>query len=179
MNANEIDELIEKYYVDPKGKSCPIFDGIGDENEFRNAKLKIMWILKEPYDDFDEVGDPIGGGWDKRKDLRSKDETNYFRRDQKTFDTIIYTAYCILNDFILFSDPKVNFIRDDPSMIQTLKKIAYININKLPAGTITSANKLQEIYEKCKDVLFKQIEFINPDIIIGGNTLQYFYRDLR
>ncbi len=41
----------------------PIYDGIADEDGYLNSKLKVAWILKEPYDWVDEEGGPGGGGW--------------------------------------------------------------------------------------------------------------------
>lgn len=37
----------------------PIYDGLYSPELYWNSPLRIMWILKEPYDDFDnETGKP-------------------------------------------------------------------------------------------------------------------------
>ena len=41
----------------------PIYDGVVDAGGYLASKPKVMWILKEPYDDFDAEGKPSGGGW--------------------------------------------------------------------------------------------------------------------
>jgi hypothetical protein len=183
MCNDEIDKLIKEVYKDPKGKAYPILDGIVNTSEFNKAKFKILWILKEPYGDIDENGESsCDDREDKRSDLNEKDETNYFQKDHKTFDPIIYIAYCIFNNFIPYTDHTVNYIKDDPSMIATLKKIAYINISKLPGKTDSNGREshFRKICQddKYKEVLKKQIDSINADIIIGGNTLQYLHEIL-
>ena len=47
----------------------PIYDGVVDTEAYLAAQPKIMWILKEPYDDFDAEGMPVGGGWTMFKDF--------------------------------------------------------------------------------------------------------------
>ena len=37
-------------------KVWPIYDGVADVSAYVNSTPKIMWLLKEPYDDFDEEG---------------------------------------------------------------------------------------------------------------------------
>ena len=51
----------------------PIYDGVVDAEAYLASKPKIMWILKEPYDDFDAKGTPQGGGWTMFKDFGEGD----------------------------------------------------------------------------------------------------------
>ncbi len=44
----------------------PIYNGEVDAEAYLATKPKVMWILKEPYDDFDAEGMPAGGGWTMR-----------------------------------------------------------------------------------------------------------------
>ena len=41
----------------------PIPDGVLDAEKYLTSRRKIMWVLKEPYDDIDEEGNPQGGDW--------------------------------------------------------------------------------------------------------------------
>ena len=41
----------------------PIYDGVVDAEAYLATQPKVLWILKEPYDDFDAEGMPEGGGW--------------------------------------------------------------------------------------------------------------------
>ncbi len=51
----------------------PIYDGVVDAEAYLASKSKVMWILKEPYDDFDAEGMPAGGGWTMFKDFGEGD----------------------------------------------------------------------------------------------------------
>ena len=66
--------LIQTHAIDlghDPAKIAPIYDGVVDAEAYLAAKPKIMWILKEPYDDFDAEGMPAGGGWTICKDWYS------------------------------------------------------------------------------------------------------------
>ena len=65
------------------------------------------------------------------------------------------------------------FLKDE-----ALKSIAYINVKKLPGHKSSYYKTIHNAYDKHKDILLKQIEYINPDIIIGGSTLGLFINDL-
>ena len=63
--------------------------------------------------------------------------------------------------------------------ISVLEEIAIININKSGGGSNTPSGKLDTEYKRdgVKDFLFKQIEFINPDIIINAHLVSQFFCD--
>ena len=45
----------------------PIFDGVVDESRFSAASIKILWVLKEPWE---KLPNGIrGGGWSVTRDL--------------------------------------------------------------------------------------------------------------
>ena len=48
------DTLVNSTIVSDQEETYPILDGIIDPERFVGAKYKILWILKEPYDEFDE-----------------------------------------------------------------------------------------------------------------------------
>ncbi len=164
-----LDALIEKHCIDESGKSEPIFDGVTDIDIYYNEKIKILWILKEPYDG----EDCSGGGWKLFSDINQ----NLIEIGKnRTFQPIIYTTYGILNNFKQYED--MDYIRDDPQMTMILKRIAYINIKKLPGFRRTPWSTLSKAYKENREILFKQIDLYNPNIIIGGNTLGYFFNDM-
>ena len=161
-----IDGLVEEQCVDPSGETEPILDGIVDIDKYYNQKIKILWILKEPYDS-------DGGGWR----LLEKINSDYIQIGKnRTYQPMIYVCYGIFQDFKTWS--KMEYIRDDPTMALVLNKIAYINIKKLPGGKRTPPHVLRNAYEKNKNIILKQINTYKPNVIIGGNTLQYLIPDL-
>ncbi len=62
-SCTEIDQLIWTKCLDSSGKSEPIIDGIFNIEMYQKEPLRILWILKEPYDD-------DGGGWSFPEELR-------------------------------------------------------------------------------------------------------------
>ena len=81
-----------------------------------------------------------------------------------------------MNDFIPYKE--MDYIRDDPHMAQVLKSIGIININKMPGNSRSNDKDIAEKYEFWKPLLNWQLKVYNPDIIIFGNTFQYFKNDL-
>lgn len=161
-----IEEMIEKEY----GKKC-IPDGIVNIDKYLKAQYKILWILKEPHD-------KGGQDWKMRdliRDAKYKDENeNYYLNPDmsKTFPSIIYTTFGILNEFKLWND--IAYIKDRPALIDCLENIALINIKKLPAGSTSKDSEIQEAFEEHKEFIDLQIKTYKPDIIIGANTIDNY-----
>ncbi len=173
---DEINRQVNETMISDNPEICPITDGIIDIDKYLKAKYKILWILKEPYDDFDENGKPFGGGWSLNEVLNQKQTISEFKGGRPTYKPMIYTSWGILNDFCLWEN--MGNVENDPSMIDALKSIAYINVKKLPGYTKSHFSVIENAYQKYKDILLNQIEFYQPNIIIGGSTLYNFFKDL-
>jgi hypothetical protein len=174
--ADKIDNLIKTTINSSNSETFPILDGIIDINKYFNCKFKILWILKEPYDEFDENGEPCGGGWRTADAINPKTTIKDFTGGRPTFEPMIYTIWGILNEFNLWEN--MDSVEDDPTMIDALKSIAYINVKKLPGHTTSPESIIENAYSSSKEILLKQITDYNPDIIIGGSTLHHFFNDL-
>lgn len=175
INA-EIMELWQENGAEEKRK--PMFDGIVDEESYVNAPFKILWILKEPWDNFDEDDNgneiAIGGGKDYAELVKT--EPQEFGMKIKSWKMIAYVSYSILSAL-----EKWNEVPDiDEDMCNVLRQISFINVQKLPAGTTTSEADIKAAYDDARNrrILHKQIELLAPNIIIGGNTLKYFEKYL-
>lgn len=176
-HCKEIEELICKNYLDEHGQCEPIVDGIVSIEKYLQSKFKILWILKEPYDDV-ENDLPSGGGWHFANDFLAPD--GFYQRigqSRGTWHPIIYATYGILNEFLPYNS--MDYIRDNESMAEIVRNITFINVQKLPGFTRTyDYGRIWSAYNKNKNVLLKQIATYNPDIIIGGATLPLFFDDL-
>lgn len=170
------DEIIRQTIISEKEETFSIRDGIVDPERFISAKYKILWILKEPYDEFDAEGLPFGGDWDLKEVIRSKNSISDFASGKPTFKPMIYTSWGILNGFTKWND--MDSVEDDPSMLDALKSVAYINISKLPGFKSTHHSVCTEAYATYKDLLLNQVRLIDADVIIGGGTLHHFLYDL-
>lgn len=176
IKVDEINKLVKDKIVSADPELSVVTDGIIDIEKYLNAKYKILWILKEPYDDFDEYGVPFGGGWGLDEVINPKQTIQEFVGGKPTFKTMIYTSWGILHDFCLWES--MNDVEDDPTMLNALKSIAIINIKKIPGYSKSDYTTIKRYYQQHKLILKKQIESYDPDIIIGGNTLGFFLEDL-
>ena len=167
----EINEFAEKAGL--KNDSVwPVTDGIFSAESWLNSPLKVMWILKESYDDFVD-GKPAGGGWSIPKD--GFNNPLKFASSSRTMKTLTYTSYGILNNK---KWDEIHWLEDEPAVADCLKQIAYINLSKIPADTTTSMAGLGKKFEIWKPIVIKQIAVYNPDVLIFGNTFQFLEKDL-
>src|ERR1035437_6544525 len=89
-------EKVTEKYNDPSGRRGPFYDGIIDPDTYWNKdknKFRILWILKEPYYDVDEIG-PYGGPCFYADRLK-ENPLSYSQID--TWKNIAYVSYGILN----------------------------------------------------------------------------------
>lgn len=148
----------------------PIFDGVVNENEYANANVKILWILKDANSTGEE------DAYDMRLAISDlKTETGIRKGWANTFSNIVYVTNGILNNS---NWEDVRNYYDDPTVVDALKKIAYINVKKTGGTSQSIENELQDHYNKTKELLFNQINEFNPDVIIFGNTFRFFENDL-
>lgn len=171
-----VDEYITRMGSDRTNDSiAPILDGVMDFESYLNSNLKIAWVLKEPYDDFDENGAPYGGGW-RIRDIYFKTENVYDNIKQNpTLNTMAYTTYGLLNNKFYEEMP---WIYEDFSVGNSLRSIVHMNINKFPGNTTTPWNKLYSYYDYWRPVLLFQLLVYKPQIVIFGNVMDLFATDL-
>lgn len=147
-------------------------DGIINLRRYYEVTPKILWILKEPYAD--------GGGWSISEAFNlSNAELMAPERKlhkSKTWLPVIYSCYAIYNGMIPWD--WISYPENDSNVLDSLKNIAIMNILKIPGETTTPPAKLTAGYEKHWEILKKQIETYNPDIVIAGNTLSHFKKHL-
>ena len=168
-------KAFDAYYDDNAQE--PLYDGIVDIDTYLTSKYRILWILKEPYDN-DDPNSTEGGGWHLCKDFLAKDGFYYKMGDSwRTWQPVVYVSYGILNKFAKFDD--MPWLRDDPEMANIIRNVAVINVKKIPGGKRTyDYSIIRDSYNRHKDILHEQIKLYNPHIIIGGATMDLFFQDL-
>jgi hypothetical protein len=147
-----------------------IWDGVVSEEKYldTNNKYKIMWILKNGYDD--DLGFKLG------TDLL-KPEERIKKANGKLIPTLrgmIYITYGLLNDKS-FDEMRMHKI--DSEMIEVLTKIAWVNISKASGERTSESEYIEKEYDFWKEILFKQIKTYSPDILIFGGTFKFFKND--
>jgi hypothetical protein len=138
-----------------------IYDGVAFPQNYIDSNSKIMWVLKEPYESHNVYG------WQVGKIYKPNNIKAYI---VQLIATVSYNIINIENGITKYHINK-------KEMLEALQCISWINLNKIAAKK-RSRKDLSDIYKIWKEVLLEQIKFYNPDIIICGNTLQYFSNDI-
>lgn len=147
----------------------PITDGVVDIDRYLSSSPKILWILKEPWENLKDG--EAGGDWSVTKYLAEGEICN-----RGSWPPIAYVAYSVFHNYPKWKD--IGYVTADPMVRDSLRKIAYINVKKFPGKPTSYAPDIKFHYRRNRNILKKQIDTINPDIIIGGYTLDLFFADL-
>jgi len=157
----------------------PFLDGVTDYDNYIKAPKKILWILKEP----NNSGENSRKGGNQREYNIDPRDYKYWKQ---TYPNIMRASYGILSKLKNYSEiPPIDMeqclIKDknDDEEYFVLDEIAIINVKKSGGGSATDKKSLEMEYKRegVKEFLFKQIEFINPDIIINAHGVYDFYYD--
>lgn len=167
---NEIDELADSkgLWTEDVG---PIRDGVADIEAYQQSSPKVMWVLKEPYDDFKEDGSPYGGDYTLMEDLK-KNRNAQLGTMPLTIQRVIYTTYGIFTDYE-YDDMGWYY---EPETYKYILQIAYINLSKMPGGT--KSGSMTTKYQIWRDIVLKQFDLYKPDVMIFGHTFQDVKDDL-
>lgn len=161
---------------DPE-KIAPITDGVADAEGYRRSSPRIMWILKEAYDDND-------GGWSRTEEFRQRAAAGTLADMVQhggarggpvpTFYKMIYVTEGIRHKGL-----KRGEMQHYTRLCRHLMDVVLLNINKMPAeGGTNSRRVMTAEFENWKDIVMAQIEVYDPQVIIFGYSFQYF-RDAR
>jgi len=148
----------------------PVTDGVVDIGRYLASSPKLLWILKEPWEDL-QAGE-AGGGWSVTQEIIGKEKYG----NRGVFAPMAYVAYSVFNNFPPWSE--IPYATKDAKVRDALKSIAYINVKKFPGKTTSYNADIQKYYDLFKLLLKRQINTINPDVVIGGRTLPMFSTDL-
>jgi hypothetical protein len=150
-----------------------IEDGIVNLEEYYHAPVRVLWVLKEPY--CDKNGG--GGGWSMSHGLNTQRALGKDHGAWQTWHPITYATYGLLNGFVPFDN--IPDIHKDPKVWLSLRKMAFINYQKLPAKVRTNEAELRkQVSEEERKLVVRQIQTYRPHIVIGGRTLHLLMKDL-
>lgn len=156
------ENLLEKWARRQIHKNKPfIKDGIIDPSKWKNAKRKVLFLLKEAYN-----AENPKDSWDLRYIIREKwgEEPRY-----KLWKTIALWAYAVQN----INNCKIPLFPDQEMLRKEVNKAffasAVVNIKKSSGEPSSEAENLARYIDSDSDLIFKQIKIINPDIIVCGN----------
>jgi hypothetical protein len=181
---HEISKSILMLKSSKEGES-PIIDGIIDPIKYINSNFRILWILREARDEWVEnknTGKLSIGGWNLVKDIYKTATYDLVCKNTTTRRELLID-YAILNDLIYSKGDikKYSSIISKEEQIKALNSFqstAVINIKKFPGKITANIKRIYEAYENTKHILITQIKSYNPQIIICGNTLSLFEKEL-
>ena len=156
-------------------KINPIYDGVVDWEEYLKAPLKLCWVLKEPYDDTDENGNPAGGGWTMFKDFAHEKRLDETVNANPALRNVAYASWALLSGVSQYVD--IPWISDRPDVAESLLRVCYLNTGKMPAGTTTSDERLRKVHDEWRNLVLDQIRLAAPDLLIFAGTLQVWAGD--
>ncbi|MDD7456880.1 MAG: hypothetical protein PUK83_00380 [Clostridia bacterium] len=170
-DKGEYAELIEKWQdsdfkneskkVKNESKYVFVLDGILKPDEWAKQRVKLLFVLKEAYDSSEKQ--KVGlNAWDEMEWISKK--TGIINGKNTTWRRIYQWTKAILEGKNYSELPKPNW--DDG----TLDKIAVINIKKFNGESRSENQNLIDHAERHSKELLRQIELINPDVIVCGYT---------
>ena len=120
----------------------PVYDGaLNPETYFANQSHKILWLMKEAYEEGEREGD-----WSLPELYCNKYDLFYRNlikgKSSRTWQPVVYASFGILNNFSLWND--MPYIKNDPDIVKVLDKVAW---GKYSETSIT--NRKQNEYVKC------------------------------
>ena len=173
-----IKNYVKKWANSSKNRK-EITDGIIDVNSYLKSKLKICWVLKEPYDENDGK---IGGFslQDVVMDRLNEKDREYLKFG-KTWTPIGYISYSLLNGFLSYSKLQELVKLDKNTVMRSLLEISVFNVGKMPSltGPKSYDNVIKKLYKEWAPILNYQLLVYDPDVIIFGNTFHHFKDDLK
>ena len=147
----------------------PIYDGPIALEDYLKSNIKILWLLKEAYDEVDGEG----GDWGYNEMSDKMINELVFGKPYRTWQPVIITSYNILNNE---NKVTIDHIKENNEIFSTAKKIAVVNLQKLPAINRTDAIDERPIINAVQeygDIILLLIKILNPTIIICGGTFKF------
>lgn len=126
-------------------------DGIVCEKNYERANPKLLFVAKEP-------NDPKKQAFDFREGWREEVKYTFAIR-------LCEWAYGIWNCFPPLSEFDALAEADK---LEVMRSISFMNLKKVGGTGKADHEKIRSVTNRDKDLLRRQIEIIDPDVIIGG-----------
>ena len=138
-----------------------VLDGaVNEESWNKLSNNRILWILKEVNDYPGDLRNLL------KQFANDSNPSGVYAHWKNTYGAVVQVSRGIINgcaEWGTWAD-NIDGIRN------VLNEIAVINVNKLGGGSASDPKVLAESAEKFHDVIVKQIELLDPNIVILGGT---------
>ena len=149
--TEQLNNLFVRWQSDfPEYQGKFVKDGIINETDYKDQKIRVLFIGKEP-------NDPEKKGGDFREWWSVEIKWTFSRR-------ICEWAYGFLYDF-----PAIGTLPNDNDVrLKILNSIAFMNLKKIGGGASVDQAVINETVIHEKHLILEEIEIINPHIIVGS-----------
>lgn len=146
-----------------------IDDGCMDVPSYNNANKRILWVLKEHNGNAPKYGKitPLGISDADRMHLFWDMYTNpeRFARNVNWYRTLKLIE--LASRGILTGRQEMDVSENvRPFAISTFKQLAFVEMGKTPGSSTTSYGRLCRLAEAWGDIVVRQMNYLNPDVII-------------
>ena len=145
---NELFAVWQQRLIKVADRMC--LDGIVCEESYENTNPKLLFVTKEP-------NHPEGSGFDFREWWSESVEYAFSTR-------LSEWSYGVQNGFPALSE----FDKDESNKLASIRSISFMNLKKVGGSGSSDPNVIRSNADRDKDLLRRQIEIINPDVIVGG-----------
>lgn len=152
----EHEAIWNEYRMKYRERTSYLFeDGVVDADNY----CGILFLLKEAYSKEQEFGE-----WNLVSNLAEKGPWGMWNRVCEWVHGIENTTVDRVKPFHDFSDEE---------KCTALSHLAVVNVKKINGTSTSSDDDLQKYVEDNKEILRKEIESVQPKIIVCGNTFRY------
>lgn len=164
MINEKIEELFESNRHLFEGKPVA-FDGLVNEQEFLNSKIKTVFLLKEVnYPDMQEDWTNFLASLDN---MASKDSEKLYKTWPNVclWTEVLNNADCTYRDCL-----NENQSFNEKKLKSNLRKIGIVNLKKTGGAGGSNWKDILQATDKGKDFIVAELGIINPNLVICGGT---------
>ena len=161
QNLEKHEELLKearKQYPDM------VLDGAVDNACWSKERIRVLWVLKEMKE--------FPKGNDLRNLLRQiandPEPDKVYTNWKLAYKSLINASYELINN-----ERRVDSLYDKRVI---LNHIAVVSINKDISPRMSSFSELSEAADKFREIILKQINLLDPTIVILADAFHYLYR---
>lgn len=149
-------DLLEKQSEKVNANLPYIRDGAVDIKIWRSSSIRILYILKEPYD----LTYPLTE-W-----LADASDSGYYSKSHKMWNSVLYWTKTIKNQFLNGGEDAFERKPDH----QLMKEIAVVNIKKYDGRSSSENEDLATYFNRHWESIKGQINKLQPTFIVCGGT---------
>lgn len=165
--------------------SSPVRDGVARPELYLESGIKVVWLLKEPYDSgevtindggwsiVDDCFAKAGDSWERRKDDGSIDKmwTN------RTWQMIAYIMHGFRHGLQYKDMPRVRNVKGRMIMNELLS-IGWINASKFANKKSSSDARVLKLFAHVwASLVMKQLQILKPDVVVCGKTFGCLHKE--